>query len=83
MVVHKLIKKSKMQHYHEACTQECWSKFQIDLEPAKKAVPRKSKQTESNFQNPTVGASTFNNFFCNNRGENVHRCETEASDQWI
>ena len=80
MIVRKLIKKLKMQHYHEALNnarknpKDTWIRH---------LVPKKSKQNKCNFQNPTISASTFNNFFCNSRGENVQRRETEASDQWI
>ena len=82
MIVRKLIKKSKMQHYHEALNnarknpKDTWNLL-------RQLVPGKSKQNKFNFQNPTISASTFNNFFCNSRGENVQRRETEASDQWI
>ena len=62
MIVRKLIKKSKMQHYHEALNnsrknpKQTWNLL-------RQLVPGKSKQTKCNFQNPTSSASTFNNFF--------------------
>ena len=80
MIVRKLIKKSKLQHYHEALNnarknpKDSWNLI-------RQLAPGKSKQNKCNFQNPTISASTFNN--CNSRGENVQRRETEASDQWI
>ena len=65
-IVRKLIKKLKIQHYHEALNnarknpKDTWN-LQRQL------VPGKSKQSKYNFQNPTISASTFNNFFCNSR----------------
>ena len=62
MIVRKLIKKSKMQHYYEALNnarknpKDIWNLL-------KQLVPEKSKQNKCNFQNPTISASTFNNFF--------------------
>ena len=62
MIVRKLIKKSKMQHYHVALNnagknpKKTWNLLG-------ELVPGKSKQTKCNFQNPTISASTFNNFF--------------------
>ena len=61
-VVRKLIKKSKMQHYHEALkndrtnTKYTWDQLKL-------LVPGKSKQNKCKFQNPTLSASTFNNIF--------------------
>ena len=61
-IVRKLIKKSKMQHYHEALNnarknpKDTWNLL-------RQLVPGKSKQTKCNFQNSTISASTFNNFF--------------------
>ena len=71
-----------MPHYYEALNnarknpKDTWTLL-------RQLVPGKSKQTKCNIQNPIISASTFNNFFCNSRGENVQRRETEASDQWI
>ena len=71
-----------MQHYHEALNNarknpiETWNLL-------RQPVPGKSKQNKCHFQNPTISASTFNNFFCNSRGENVQQLETEASEQYI
>ena len=62
MVVRKLIKISKMQHYHEALKnartnpKDTWNLL-------RQLVPGKSKQKKCNFQNPNRSASTFNNFF--------------------
>ena len=62
MVVLKLIKKSKMQHYHEALNnarknpKDTWNLLG-------QLVPGKSKQNKCNFQNPTISATIFNNFF--------------------
>ena len=82
MIVRKLIKKSKMQHYHEPLNNA--RKYPKDTwNLLRQLVPGKSKQTKCNLENPTRSASTFNNFFCNSRGEYVQRRETEASDQWI
>ena len=62
MIVRKLIKKTKMQHYHEALNnarknpKDTWNhKATI--------VPGKSKQNKCNFHNPSISASTFNNCF--------------------
>ena len=62
MIVRMLIKKSKMQHYHEALNnarknpKETWNLL-------RQLVPGKSKQNKCNFQDPTISASTFKNFF--------------------
>ena len=62
MVVRKLIKILKMQHYHDALKnaranpKDTWN-LQRQL------VPGKSKQNKPNFQNPTITASIFNNLF--------------------
>ena len=62
MVVLMLIRNSKMQHYHEALKnartnpKDTWNLL-------RQLVPGKSKQNKFNFQNPTISASTFNNFF--------------------
>ena len=51
-----------MQHYHEALKnarinpEDTWHLI-------RQLVPGKSKQNKCNFQNPTISASTFNNFF--------------------
>ena len=82
MIVRKPIQKFKMQHYHEALNnarknhKDTWNRL-------RQLVPGKSQPNKCNFQDPTISASTFNNFFCNSREENVHGSETEASDQWI
>ena len=76
MVVRKLIKKSKMHHYHEALKnartnpKDTWHLL-------RQFVSRKSKRNKCNLQNPTISASTFNNFFYN-----VQRRQTEESDHW-
>ena len=70
-----------MHHYHEALKNARTNpKDTWDL--LRQLVPGKSKQNKCNFQNPTISASTFNNVFCNRKGENVQRSETEESDQW-
>ena len=57
-----MIKKSKMQHYHEALnnarknSKNTWNLL-------RQLVAGKSNQNKCNFQNPTRSASTFNNFF--------------------
>ena len=62
MIIRKLIKKSKMQHYHEALNnarknpKETWNLL-------RELVPGKSKKPKCNFQNPTISASTFSNSF--------------------
>ena len=62
MIVRKLIKESKMQHYHEALNnakknpKDTWNL-------PRQLIPGKSKQNKCNFQNPTRSMSTFNNFF--------------------
>ena len=62
MIIHKLIKKSKMQHYHEALNNAKKNpKDTCNL--LRRLVPEKSKQNKCNFQNRTLSASTFNNFF--------------------
>ena len=51
-----------MQHYHEALNndktnpKDTWNLL-------RQLVPGKSKQNKCNFQNSTISASTFNNFF--------------------
>ena len=56
------IKKSKLQHYHEALNnarknpKDTWNLL-------RQLVPGKSKQTKCNFQNPTISESTINNFY--------------------
>ena len=81
MIVPKLIKKSKMQHYHEALNNakknpnDTWDLLW-------QLVPEKSKQTKCNFQNPTISASTFNNFFATAE-EKTYNDVKEASDQRI
>ena len=51
-----------MQHYHEALNnarknpKDTWNLL-------RQLVPGKSKQNKCNFQNPTISATTFNNFF--------------------
>ena len=51
-----------MQHYHEALNnarknpKDTWNLL-------RQLVPGKSKQTKCNFQNTTINASNFNNFF--------------------
>ena len=71
-----------MQHHHEALNNarknliKTWNLL-------RQPVPGKSKQNKCHYQNPTISASTFNNFFCNSRGENVQQLETEASEQYI
>ena len=82
IVVHKLIKKSKMSLYHELKNARTNPKDTWNL--LRQLVPVKSKQNKCNFQNPAIiSACTFNNFFCNSWGENAQRCKAEASDQWI
>ena len=62
MVIRKLRKKSKVQHYHEALKnsrtnpKDTWHLL-------RQLVPGKSKQNNCNFQNITISASTFNNIF--------------------
>ena len=46
-------------------------------------VPEKSKQNKCNFQNPHHKCQHIQQLFCNSRGENIQRRETEASDQWL
>ena len=82
MIVRKLIKKSNMQHYHEALKnartnpKDTWHNL-------RQLVPGKSMQNKCNFQNPTISASMhLQQLFCNSRGENVQRRETEELDQW-
>ena len=56
------LKNSKMQHYHEALNNA--KKIPKDIwNLLRQLVPGKSKQNKCNFQNPTISASTFNNFF--------------------
>ena len=61
MIIRNLIKRSKVQHYHEALNnakknpKDTWNLL-------RQLVPGKSKQNKCNFQNPTISASTFNNF---------------------
>ena len=70
-----------MQHYHEALNnarknhKDTWNLL-------RQLVPGKSKQNECNFQNPTISASTFNNFFAT-AGEKTYNEVKQASDQWI
>ena len=66
MIVRKLIKKSRMQHYHEALNNAKKSLRQLDPTGAPGAAgapgapfpgapaPGKSKQNKCNFQNPTI-----------------------------
>ena len=81
MIVRNLIQKSKMQHYHEALNNA--RKILDTWNLLRQLVPVKLKQNKCNFQNPTISASILQELFCNSRGENVQRRETEASDQWI
>ena len=71
MVVRKLIEKSKMQHYHEAL-KNARSNHKETWNLLRKLVPGKSKQNKCNFQNPTISASTFNNFFFAAAGEKTY-----------
>ena len=56
-----MIKKSKIQHYHEALNnarknpKDTWNLL-------RQLVPGKAKQNKCNFQNPARSPSTFNNF---------------------
>ena len=66
----KLIKKLKILHYHEALKnsrtnrKDTWNLL-------KPLVSGKLKQNKCNFQNPTIRASTSNNFFAT-AGEKTH-----------
>ena len=83
MVVRKMIKKSKMQHHHEALknartnNKDTWN-LQGQL------VPRKSKRNKCNLQNPTISKSTFNNFFATAGEKTYHdlkqRYHTNVAD---
>ena len=62
IIVCNLIKKSKVQHYHEALN-NTKKNHKETRTLIRQLVPGKSKQNKCNFQNPTISASTFNNFF--------------------
>ena len=62
MIVCKLIKKSKMQHYHETLN-NARNFFKNTWNLLRQLVPGKLKQNKCNFQNPTRSTSTFNDFF--------------------
>ena len=53
------------------------------MEPTKATSNFTIEAKQMQFPDPTIISSTFNKLFCNSRGENVQRRETEASDQWI
>ena len=51
-----------MQHYHEAL-KKARTNPKDTWHLLRQLVPGESKQNKCNFQNPTMSASTFNNFF--------------------
>ena len=51
-----------MQNYHEALNNAITNPKETRY-LLKQLVPVKSKQNKCNFQNPTISASTFSNFF--------------------
>ena len=77
MIVRKLIKKSKMQLYHEELNnarkipKETWNLLR---EPHPNQMQSNATPTKCNFQNPTISASTFSNFFAT-AGEKTYNVE--------
>ena len=69
MIVRKLIKKSKMQHYHEALNNA--RKNARQLEPTKATSTLKIEAKQMEFPEPHQKCQHIQQLFCNSRGETV------------